>query len=109
MVTDASVRTLMQVLGGCIGPRRALARPLTHRSLRPSHLMNSVGDGSQQRVLSVEGATVSRAWDTDPHPHLDRPPVSRVERPPMPSREQPSLQNIRLSADVSNPLSRSRN
>ena len=28
----------------------------------------------------VARATVSRAWDTDPHPHMDRPPASRVKR-----------------------------
>ena len=30
------------------------------------------------RAVSVERATVSPAWDTDPHPHMDRPPVSCV-------------------------------
>ena len=57
--------------------------------------MNSVGDGfagagndctepgsplQSVRAVSVERATVSRAWDTDPHPHMDRPPVSRDQK-----------------------------
>jgi hypothetical protein len=82
------------------GRRRALARPLTHRYLKPLHLMNSVGDGSLQRVrcVSLDRATVSPTREKcRPHPPHGQAPVSCVELLSWRTHARSSLQNIRLS------------
>ena|SRR6266487_540556 len=87
MVTDASSLHLMQefarLKGVTVGRlETATRRGLSDRVLKPLHPSNSAGDGSLQRVrrVSVDRATVSPAREKcRPHPHMDRPPVSRVK------------------------------
>jgi hypothetical protein len=120
MVTDGRLaRATGQRCDGLNGWKRALARivershPDRRKPVRRFLRLNRVID----RHCSGAGRRSSvprfhRPDNADPCPYLDRPLGPRL--PPIahrrPRTHAPSLlQNIRLSADVGNPLSRSRN
>jgi hypothetical protein len=121
MVTDASV-CACRCRGGLLNSvkvrtvgRERRRGSLSDRILKPLHPSNSAGDGALRSLLtaavrvSVERATVSPTREKcRPHPHMDRPPVSRVKRVHH-THAPSSLQNIRLSSAGANPLSRSHN